>query len=78
MKIIETEARDLAAEHSRYLERITPIIRNRLASRGASEAEIAAYIAEVPAEHFMIHIRSAIAATQLRGSSDRRLTTREI
>lgn len=65
MNTTRFEARDLAAEHACYLERITPIIRNRLASRGANEADIAAYVAEMPPEHFMIHIKRAIAAMQL-------------
>lgn len=65
MNTSETQARDLAAEHARYLDRITLIIRNRLASRGANETETAAYIAEIPAEHFVIQIGRAIEAMRL-------------
>ena len=68
MSIPISDRRDLAAEHACYLDRIALIIRTRLTSRGASQAKIAAYIAELPAEHFMVHIRIAIAAIQLNKS----------
>lgn len=66
MNITKSDRRDLAAEHYRYLERITPLIRNRLASRGANEAKIAAHIAEIPAVHFLKQLKRAAAAMQLK------------
>lgn len=65
MKNTETKARDIAAEHALYLERIEPMIHQRLADRGLEQARIDAYIAELPEEHFMIQIRRAIAAMRL-------------
>lgn len=59
----QIETRRLAAEHQLYLNRIIPIIRHRLASRGSTTELIDRYISELPKEHFKIAL-----ARLLRGS----------
>jgi len=61
MQFTQSELRDLATEHDQYIERITPVIRARLATRGKSEAAIDAYVASLPGEHFLIQIRRALS-----------------
>ena len=65
MPYTESQLRTIATEHDRYITRITPIIRARLAGRGKSEAEIADFMATLPGEHFAIRIRRALKSATI-------------
>lgn len=56
----EHELLRLAAEHQCYLDRMIPIIRERLRLRGGTIDHIEHYIRELPSEHFKIVVRRVL------------------
>ena len=62
MKFDQSEVALLAAEHERYLDRMIPIIRQRLRTRTVSTEHIERYLSELPREHFRIALRRALEA----------------
>lgn len=70
MKITHATQHDLTAEHARYLDRIGPIIRDRLARRGKEQTYIDAYVADLPTEHVLVSISRALDAARARGCAN--------
>lgn len=60
-----SEIQRLAREHQNYLDRVFPLIRERLAARGRSHDQIKRFIDDLPTEHFLIRIRRAWEAQLL-------------
>jgi hypothetical protein len=54
-------------EHARYLDRIRVAIRERLTSRGYSEAAIENYLAELPKEPISVLVEKTMAQDKRRG-----------
>ena len=70
MKTTHATQHDLAAEHARYLERVGPLIRDRLARRGKDQTYIDAYVADLPTEHVLVSILRAVDAARTRGCAN--------
>lgn len=50
----------LAHQHQTYLDRIIPVIRQRLAERGCSDEHIDRYVGELPSQHFATRIEGVL------------------
>ncbi len=57
----DDELQRIDTEHQRYLERMQITIRQRLTSRGCSEAEIEWHLATLPTEPIRVIVRRMMA-----------------